>query len=99
MSFLNKIFGSNTTNESQPSNLENNNFANRLEAFITNLLSADSYIARSDFNSFINQNSTEIDYLKKLHNDRLLENYCKQNKLNFARVQKSINDIPAITRQ
>ena len=96
MSFLNKLFGSNTNSESQPSNQENNNFANSLETFISNLLSADSYIARNDYNSFINENKTEIDYLKKLHNDRLLENYCKQNKLNFSRVQKSINDISAI---
>lgn len=96
MSFLNKLFGSNTNSESQPSNPENNNFANSLESFISNLLSADSYIARNDYNSFINENKTEIDYLKKLHNDRLLENYCKQNKLNFSRVQKSINDISAI---
>ena len=96
MSFLNKLFGSNTNSESQPSNPENNNFANSLETFISNLLSVDSYIARNDYNSFINENKTEIDYLKKLHNDRLLENYCKQNKLNFSRVQKSINDISAI---
>jgi len=96
MSFLNKLFGSNTNSESQPSNQENNNFANSLETFISNLLSADSYIARNDYNSFINENKTEIDYLKKLHNDRLLENYCKQNKLNFSWVQKSINDISAI---
>ena len=96
MSFLNKLFGSNTNSESQPSNQENNNFANSLETFISNLLSADSYIARNDYNSFINENKTEIDYLKKLHNDRLLENYCKQNKLNFSRVQESINDISAI---
>ena len=96
MSFLNKLFGSNTNSESQPSNQENNNFANSLETFISNLLSEDSYIARNDYNSFINENKTEIDYLKKLHNDRLLENYCKQNKLNFSRVQKSINDISAI---
>ena len=40
--------------------------------FFNKLLSSDSYIARNDYNSFINQDSTEIEYLKKLHNDKLL---------------------------
>ena len=96
MSFFNKLFGSNTNNTSQQTASENANFATQFETFINTLLSKDSYIARSDYNPFLSQNSTEIDYLKKLHNDRLLENYCKQNKLNFSKVQKSINDISAI---
>ena len=96
MSFFNKLFGSNTKNTSQQTASENANFAPQLETFINTLLSKDSYIARSDYTPFLRQNSTEIDYLKKLYTDRLLENYCKQNKLNFSKVQKSINDISAI---
>lgn len=96
MSFFNKLFGSNTNNTSQQTASENANFATQLETFINTLLSKDSYIARSDYTPFLRQNSTEIDYLKKLYTDRLLENYCKQNKLNFSKVQKSINDISAI---
>lgn len=96
MSFFNKLFGSNTKNTSQQTASENANFAPQLETFINTLLSKDSYIARSDYTPFLRQNSTEIDYLKKLYTDRLLENYCKQNKLNFSKVQKSINDIFAI---
>ena len=83
MSFFNKLFGSNTKNTSQQTASENANFAPQLETFINTLLSKDSYIARSDYTPFLRQNSTEIDYLKKLYTDRLLENYCKQNKISI----------------
>lgn len=96
MSFLDKLFGSKASNVTQSNDCNEQNFAIVLEHFISNLFSLDSYIARSDYNTFLSQNSTKIDYLKNLHNDRLLENYCKQNKLNFSKVQKAINDITAI---
>lgn len=93
MSFLTKLFGSNTNNILQPKDNKNNNFAFQLGEFLSNLLSKDSYIARSDYYHFISQNATEIDYLRKLQNDKLLENYCKQHKLNYLNLQNSINDI------
>lgn len=93
MSFLTKLFGSNTNNILQPKDNKNNNFAYQLGEFLSNLLSKDSYIARSDYYHFISQNATEIDYLRKLQNDKLLENYCKQHKLNYLNLQNSINDI------
>lgn len=93
MSFLTKLFGSNTNNILQPKDNKNNNFAYQLEEFLSNLLSKDSYISRSDYYHFISQNATEIDYLRKLQNDKLLENYCKQHKLNYLNLQNSINDI------
>ena len=96
MSFLDKLFGSKASNVTQSNDHNEQIFAIVLEQFISNLFSLDSYIARSDYNTFLSQNSTKIDYLKNLHNDRLLENYCKQNKLNFSKVQKAINDITAI---
>ena len=96
MSFLDKLFGSKASNGTQSNDHNEQIFAIILEQFISNLFSLDSYIARSDYNTFLSQNSTKIDYLKNLHNDRLLENYCKQNKLNFSKVQKAINDITAI---
>ena len=95
MSFLDKIFGSKIDNDTQVNNNEQI-FASVLEQFLSKLFSSDAYIARSDYNSFLSKNSTEIEYLKKLQADRLLENYCKQNKLNFLKVQKTINDITAI---
>lgn len=96
MSFFDKLFGSKTSNEPQSNDHSEQTFATVLEQFLSKLFLSDSYIARSDYISFLSKNSTEIDYLKKLHNDRLLENYCKQNKLNFVKVQKTINDVTAI---
>lgn len=96
MSFLTKLFGCNTNNILQPKDNKNNNFAYQLGEFLSNLLSKDSYIARSDYYHFISQNATEIDYLRKLQKDKLLENYCKQHKLNYLNLQNSINDITAV---
>lgn len=96
MAFFKKLFGS-KNDETQTNGLENASFAEKLDKFITDLLASDSYIPRSKYNSFISQNSNEIDYLKKLSEDRLLDNYCKQNKLNLAKVQKTINDVSAIS--
>jgi hypothetical protein len=53
MSFLTKLFGSNTNNILQPKDNKNNNFAYQLGEFLSNLLSKDSYIARSDYYNFI----------------------------------------------
>ena len=96
MSFLDKLFGSKTSNETQSNDQNEQPFVTVLEHFLSELFSSNSYIARSDYISFLSKNSAEIDYLKKLHNDRLLENYCKQNKLNFGKVQTIINDVTAI---
>lgn len=96
MAFFKNLFGS-KNDETQTNGLENASFAEKLDKFITDLLDSDSYIPRSKYNSFISQNSNEIDYLKKLSEDRLLDNYCKQNKLNLAKVQKTINDVSAIS--
>lgn len=96
MAFFKNLFG-NKNDETQTNGLENASFAEKLDKFITDLLASDSFIPRSKYNSFISQNSNEIDYLKKLSEDRLLDNYCKQNKLNLAKVQKTINDVSAIS--
>ena len=96
MSFFDKLFGSKTSNETQSDEDNEPCFATVLEQFISNLFSSVSYIARSDYNSFISKNSTEIDYLKKLQSDNLLENYCAQNKLNFSTIQRTINHVTDI---
>ena len=96
MSFFDKLFGTNTKNNSQSTDTKNSNFAFQLEKFLSELLSKNSYIARSDYYPFICQNVTEIEYLKKLQNDRLLENYCKQHKLDYSNIQKTINNITNI---
>lgn len=96
MAFFRNLFG-NKNDETQTNDLENTSFAIKLESFIKDLLDSDSYIPRSSYNKFIAQYSKDIDYLKQLSTDRLLDNYCKQNKLNQAKVQKTINDVSAIS--
>lgn len=96
MAFFRNLFGS-KNDETQTNGLENASFAIKLESFIKDLLDSDSYIPRSSYNKFIAQYSKDIDYLKQLSTDRLLDNYCKQNKLNLAKVQKTINDVSAIS--
>ena len=48
MSFFDKLFGTNTKNNSQSTDTKNSNFAFQLEKFLSELLSKNSYIARSD---------------------------------------------------
>lgn len=71
-------------------------FVEKLDIFISNLKSANSYIARSDYTNFLHTNSKEIEYLQNLQNDRLLDNYCKQNKIKTDKVTQLLNDCRAI---
>lgn len=96
MAFFRNLFGS-KNDETQTNGLESTSFAIKLESFIKDLLDSDSYIPRSSYNKFIAQYSKDIDYLKQLSTDNLLDNYCKQNKLNLAKVQKTINDVSAVS--
>lgn len=91
MALLKKLINNNQVNESPEES-----FVKKLDIFISNLKSSDSYIARSDYSSFLQTNSKEIEYLQKLQNDRLLDNYCKQNKVKTDKVNQLLNDCLAI---
>ena len=91
-----KLFDTKKNHNSQPNDSPQRNFVDNLENFIANLLSSDSYIARSNYNKLIDQKSKDIEYLRNLQNDNLLESYCKQNGLKVFTVKKLINDIGAI---
>ena len=96
MFIFKKLFDTKKNHNSQPNDSPQRNFVDDLENFIANLLSSDSYIARSNYNKRINQKSKDIEYLRNLQNDNLLESYCKQNGLKVFTVKKLINDIGAI---
>jgi len=96
MSVFDKLFKNQQYNNSQTDKTSEKCFINTLEKFITNLKSSDSYIARSDYNSFITNNSKEIEYLYNLQNDRLLDNYCKKNGIKIAKANQLINDCRAL---
>ena len=96
MSIFDKLFGVKKDRDSQSAKSSKTNVVESLKNFINDLLSSDSYIARSDYNKFIDKNSKNIEYLRDLQNDNLLENYCKQNGLRVSAVKKLINDIYAI---
>ena len=96
MSIFDKLFGVKKDRDPQSAKSSKTNFVESLKNFIKDLLSSDSYIARSDYNKFIDKNSKNIEYLRDLQNDNLLENYCKQNGLRVSAVKKLINDVYAI---
>ena len=96
MSLFDKLFNNQKSNNSQTDNNNESCFINLLDTFINDLKTSDSYIARSDYNKFISTNSKELEYLKNLQNDRLLDNYCKQHGYKVAKVNQLLNDCSAL---
>ena len=88
MPIMNRIFGrkkeSNISkNEDILSNSENSNVKAiiELKRHISNLLIADSYIAKSDYLKFIDDRKQTVSYFTQLKNDNLLDSFCSNNQI------------------
>lgn len=92
MSLLDKLFNTQKSKDLQSGETAEINFLTKLDDFINNLKLSNSYIARRDYIKFISSNSKEIEYLQNLQNDRLLDNYCKQNGFKLTKVIELLND-------
>ena len=52
-----------------------------LNNHISNLLSSDSYIAKSEYLKFIEARKEAVLYFKQLNKDKLLKNFCSNNHI------------------
>lgn len=96
MSLFSKLINSKKTKTAPSDKTCESSFINLLEEFLINLKASDSYIARSDYNKFLTTNSKEIEYLRNLQNDNLLDNYCKQNGYKSSKVMQLLNDCSSL---
>lgn len=98
MSVFSKFFSNSKTSESE-SKTENEpskiTFAS-VQTFLKNLLSADKYIAKSNYIKYFLENSELIDYVQKLKTDGFLKDYCKKNELKVKDVENSLQNIEKI---
>lgn len=98
MSVFSKFFSNSKTSESE-SKSENEpskiTFAS-VQTFLKNLLSADKYIAKSNYIKYFLENSELIDYVQKLKTDGFLKDYCKKNGLKVKNVENSLQNIAEI---
>lgn len=98
MSVFSKFFSNSKTSESE-SKSENEpskiTFAS-VQTFLKNLLSADKYIAKSNYIKYFLENSELIDYVQKLKTDGFLKDYCKKNELKVKDVENSLQNIEKI---
>ena len=98
MSVFSKFFSNLKTSESE-SKSENEpskiTFAS-VQTFLKNLLSADKYIAKSNYIKYFLENSELIDYVQKLKTDGFLKDYCKKNELKVKDVENSLQNIEKI---
>lgn len=98
MSVFSKFFPNSKTSESE-SKSENEpskiTFAS-IQTFLKNLLTADKYIAKSDYIKYFLENSELIDYVQKLKTDGFLKDYCKKNGLKVKNVENSLQNISEI---
>lgn len=85
MSLLNKLFGKSTVDDSLNEN-QNIKSINNLDLFLKQLLSSDSYIAKSDYLRKIAASKDMISYFQQLKKDDLLSDYCKKNKVSYEKI-------------
>ena len=86
MSLLNRIFGSNSDSVKKNKNISHfdNPKLNEILSFknqVDDLLSKDSYIAKSDYLKKIETTKYVISYFKQLQSDDLLSDFCKKNSV------------------
>lgn len=95
MSVFSKLFSNSKSSESE-SKSENESskitFAS-VQTFLKNLLSADKYIAKSNYIKYFLENSELIDYVQKLKTDGFLKDWCKKNGLKVKDVESSLQNI------
>ena len=85
MSLLNKLFGKSAVDDSLNEN-QNIKSINNLDLFLKQLLSSDSYIAKSDYLRKIAASKDMISYFQQLKKDNLLSDYCKKNKVSYEKI-------------
>lgn len=100
MSVFHKFFkntnSSHSESESKPENEVSENTFASVQIFLKNLLTADKYIAKSDYIKYFLENSELIDYVQKLKTDGFLKDYCKKNGLKVKDAESSIQNIAEI---
>ncbi len=64
-----------------------------LAELISNLLSSDAYIAKSDYLKFIESRKSSVLYFKQLTKDKLLANFCENNHIRTKDVIETITRI------
>lgn len=102
MSLFSKLFKRKSTQETS-SDISNRTFKTieceqlwDLKLFIDNLLSADNYIARSDYKKKLLDYHKVIEHFNVLDTSGLLDTYCRKNGIIFSEVQEIIARYNAI---
>lgn len=81
--------------EKSQNNLEKD-FYKYFPRFLNSLLSADRYVAKSDYKKVVKENVDKINYLIKLRQDSLLKDYCKKNNLHFVDIESALTEVENI---
>lgn len=99
MSLLNRIFGNNNEisvkNNIHSENPKVNEIL-ELQSFVDNLLSNDSYIAKSEYLKKIEEKKDVLSYFQQLKNDDLLSNFCKKNSISESLIVSVIKNCSEI---
>lgn len=64
-----------------------------LNNHISNLLSSDSYIAKSEYLKFIEERKNAVSYFKQLNTDNILKTFCSKNHITTELVLETINKL------
>ncbi len=89
MSFISKVFGRNrkSTNVALSPECEK---IEELEEKISNLLTADHYVARSEYIPLLSDYKETVEYFNVLSKSGMLQTFCAQNNLKETKVQQII---------
>lgn len=93
MGFIRNLFSKIKTNVNKDESLVKNEYIVRLfelQRFITQLLNADKYIAKSEFRDEVEKYSSVIDFFNVLIKSDMLDLFCSKNGTQVFEVQKCI---------
>ena len=100
MSLRSRWFGKKnnlSTSEQKSSSIQSDNPSVKaiieLNNHISNLLSSDSYIAKSEYLKFIETRKEAVSYFKQLNKDKLLRTFCLNNHITTELVLETIDKI------